>query len=252
MLHPSCPLTSHADARRRWVMYSWYNVAFWIAEFIDAAILIRWGWLDRKKNNHEDARRLIGLGLCTFVALGTGIAGEVQRFRAQQELQALNEVYQLADDAMLRSFPAFTRLRMISKEDSPQAKRAAQRVRLLENDLAYYEQPLSMVTNVLHETAPDGSASAEQLSTEELFADLRLATIQREERMLIVKALVTTERPAGEVDRFALAVLRNADNEDLHAVAATTSVLRLMHGRASGDFMNVAGWKTFLENHSGP
>jgi hypothetical protein len=165
-----------------------------------------------------------------------------KRQEVETALQALKTVTQLSDEALSGSRPSFERLVRLSHGPSDLQERAAERVKYILRELAYYEQPPGIVLALELSATVDGKKVCLTAYPTHILFNLFLdESITNTTRFSLVNDIC--QKPVAEMDENALAVLRNS--RYLPAVAATTTILRRLHSNAL-PFMDTNGWINYL------
>jgi hypothetical protein len=171
-----------------------------------------------------------------------------QRLELEKTLQDFKLVAQLSDEALAGSSGSYDRLVNRSREKSELGERSRERVKYIERELAYYEQPPGLVLAL--ELSADVNGKKKRLveyPTRELFRLLQDETITNNTRFSLINDIC--QKPAAEVDTYALETLKTS--KYLPVIAATTTILRRLHNKARS-FLDKSGWIAYLVEHNGP
>jgi hypothetical protein len=258
------------------------NLIYALLSFADSTVLIIWGILDLRKFHPHDPEtfsyRRDGLFLVTIGMCGLGIYAmghyrdrelnweiasatleqkkleqriedeRSKRVAMETTLQAFKTLTQLSDEALLGSRDSYVSLLALASEHSEISERAGERIKYIQRELAYYEQPPGIVLALeLSATVSGKRVRIIELPTANLFKMLEDETITNTTRFSLINDIC--QKPIREVDECSREVL--AKSKYLPAIAATTTILRRLHKQA-GPFLDMTGWLTYLEHNSRP
>ena len=253
---------------------NWLDFVYSFLSLADAGILIFWGVWDLRKGHGRDALFLMALGLCGLGAYYLGqykeklLDAEIQsekknvaaiqagnlnlskrigqeqdrRIEVERTLQAFKTLTQYSEEATAGSFSSYKKLQQLARPHTELGQRAQERIKLIQRELAYYEQPPGIVLALeLSATVQGTKVRLNTLPTPNLFKLLQDETITNNTRFSLMNDICT--KPLNELDQGALKLLKNS--QYLPALAATTSILRRLHGKAV-PFLDIVGWQTYL------
>jgi hypothetical protein len=173
----------------------------------------------------------------------TGLKGQLAEEEASN--QAFKEVTRLSEEALAGSRDSYEKLSALGRDTSELGARARARVQYINDQLAYYEQPRGAVLAMDLSIPVNGkSVRLTELPTCSLILSLEEKDISNVTRFSVINDVST--KPVAEVDAGALGLLQHS--QYLPAIAATTSILRRLHGHER-PFMDVNGWTAYLQEH---
>jgi hypothetical protein len=186
------------------------------------------------------------------VPTGLGkLASEVDGLRDQVAKEgassdAFKKVTELSEEALAGSRDSYEKLAVLGREPSELGARALARLKYIESELAYYEQPPGAVLATDLSITPDGGKPVRlvEYPTCSLILALEEKDISNTTRFSVMNDIC--RKPVAEVDAGAMGLLQHA--RYLPAVAATTSILRRLHGHER-PFMDSNGWIAYLQGH---
>jgi hypothetical protein len=165
-----------------------------------------------------------------------------KRVEVEKTLQAFKTLTQFSEEALAGSRASYNRLIELASEKSELGERARERVKYIQKELAYYEQPPGIVlAGQISKTINGQQVRLVEFPTPLLFNTLEDESITNITRFSLINDIC--QKPLAEVNKYALEMLKTA--QYLPAVAATTSILRRLNNKAL-PFLDIDGWIAYL------
>jgi hypothetical protein len=182
-------------------------------------------------------------GLSKLASDINGLREQVAKEEASSE--AFKAVTQLSEEALAGSRDSYEKLTVLGRDVSDLGARARSRLKYIDNELAYYEQPAGAVLALELSIITNGkSVRLSEYSTCSLIKALEADKITNTTRFSVMNDIC--KKPIAEVDGASRELLQRS--RYMPAIAATTSILRRLHSNER-PFLDVNGWIAYLKEH---